>query len=151
MHVKLPCIQTCIFILWFACMIFFFVVSHFGGCAVMTLYKGFFWCICIPSDTEWKSELINSRNFDKEIGHQNPRYADKQFSTLMKSWLCSAHLFCLVPSAMAVEGVTVVAPEVRVGPFLLSKGIGHKSSTCKSAAMNQRGDRAVLRRFGGTD
>lgn len=26
------------------------------------------------SDTEWKSELVNSRNFDKEIGHQNPRY-----------------------------------------------------------------------------
>lgn len=25
-------------------------------------------------DTEWKSELVNSRNFDQEIGHQNPRY-----------------------------------------------------------------------------
>uniref|UniRef100_A0A8D3C5D1 Transmembrane protein 43 n=1 Tax=Scophthalmus maximus TaxID=52904 RepID=A0A8D3C5D1_SCOMX len=25
-------------------------------------------------NTEWKSELVNSRNFDKEIGHQNPRY-----------------------------------------------------------------------------
>ncbi|TWW62084.1 Transmembrane protein 43, partial [Takifugu flavidus] len=49
-------------------------------------------------NTEWKSELINSRNFDKEIGHQNP-------------------------SAMAVESVTVVAPEVRVGPFVLSKGL----------------------------
>lgn len=49
-------------------------------------------------NTEWKSELINSRNFDKEIGHQNP-------------------------SAMAVESVTVVAPEVRVGPFILSKGL----------------------------
>uniref|UniRef100_A0A671YLA4 Transmembrane protein 43 n=1 Tax=Sparus aurata TaxID=8175 RepID=A0A671YLA4_SPAAU len=49
-------------------------------------------------NTEWKSELINSRNFDKEIGHQNP-------------------------SAMAVESVTVVAPEVRVGSFLLSKGL----------------------------
>ncbi|XP_070758821.1 transmembrane protein 43 isoform X1 [Enoplosus armatus] len=49
-------------------------------------------------NTEWKSELINSRNFDKEIGHQNP-------------------------SAMAVESVTVVAPEVRVGPFTLSKGL----------------------------
>ncbi|XP_071376832.1 transmembrane protein 43 [Centroberyx affinis] len=49
-------------------------------------------------NTEWKSELINSRNFDKEIGHINP-------------------------SAMAVESVTVVAPEVRVGPFLLSKGL----------------------------
>uniref|UniRef100_A0A8C6L677 Transmembrane protein 43 n=1 Tax=Nothobranchius furzeri TaxID=105023 RepID=A0A8C6L677_NOTFU len=49
-------------------------------------------------NTEWKSELINSRNFDKELGHQNP-------------------------SAMAVESVTVVAPEVRVGPFVLSKGL----------------------------
>ncbi|CAK6955485.1 transmembrane protein 43 [Scomber scombrus] len=49
-------------------------------------------------NTEWKSELINSRNFDKEIGHQNP-------------------------SAMAVESVTVVAPDVIVGPFHLSKGL----------------------------
>ncbi|KAG5275094.1 hypothetical protein AALO_G00143490 [Alosa alosa] len=49
-------------------------------------------------NTEWKSEVINSRNFDKEIGHMNP-------------------------SAMAVESVTVVAPEVWVGPFLLSKGL----------------------------
>ncbi|KAM9408528.1 transmembrane protein 43 [Pholidichthys leucotaenia] len=49
-------------------------------------------------NTEWKSELVNSRNFDKEIGHQNP-------------------------SAMAVESVTVVAPEVRAGPFMLSKGL----------------------------
>ncbi|TMS18986.1 Transmembrane protein 43 [Larimichthys crocea] len=49
-------------------------------------------------NTEWKSELINSRNFDKEIGHQNP-------------------------SAMAVESVTVVAPEVAAGPFILTKGL----------------------------
>ncbi|XP_068568125.1 transmembrane protein 43 [Cebidichthys violaceus] len=49
-------------------------------------------------NTEWKSELVNSRNFDKEIGHQNP-------------------------SAMSVESVTVVAPEVGVGPFSLSKGL----------------------------
>uniref|UniRef100_A0A672FIN3 Transmembrane protein 43 n=1 Tax=Salarias fasciatus TaxID=181472 RepID=A0A672FIN3_SALFA len=55
-------------------------------------------------NTEWKSELINSRNFDKEIGHQNP-------------------------SAMAVESVTVVAPEVRVGPFILSKGVYLTEST----------------------
>lgn len=52
-------------------------------------------------NTEWKSELVNSRHFDKEIGHQNP-------------------------SAMAVESVTVVAPEVRVGPFILSKGLVEK-------------------------
>uniref|UniRef100_A0A3Q3R640 Transmembrane protein 43 n=1 Tax=Monopterus albus TaxID=43700 RepID=A0A3Q3R640_MONAL len=49
-------------------------------------------------NTEWKLELVNSRNFDKEIGHQNP-------------------------SAMAVQSVTVVFPEVRAGPFILSKGI----------------------------
>uniref|UniRef100_A0A3Q3BIY3 Transmembrane protein 43 n=1 Tax=Kryptolebias marmoratus TaxID=37003 RepID=A0A3Q3BIY3_KRYMA len=49
-------------------------------------------------NTEWKSELISSRNFDKEIGHQNP-------------------------SAMPVEGVTVVSPEVHVGPFILSKSL----------------------------
>lgn len=34
-----------------------------------------FRCDAFSSDTEWKSELINSRNFDKEIGHQNPRYS----------------------------------------------------------------------------
>lgn len=49
-------------------------------------------------NTEWKAELVNSRNFDQEIGHQNP-------------------------SAMAVESVTVVAPEVRAGPFILSTGL----------------------------
>ncbi|CAB1354099.1 unnamed protein product [Coregonus sp. 'balchen'] len=47
---------------------------------------------------QWKAELINSRNFDKEIGHINP-------------------------SAMAVESVTVVTPDVQVGPFSLSKGL----------------------------
>lgn len=25
------------------------------------------------TDTEWRSEIINSRNFDREIGHKNPR------------------------------------------------------------------------------
>ncbi|KAG7319334.1 hypothetical protein KOW79_017808 [Hemibagrus wyckioides] len=49
-------------------------------------------------NTEWKSEIINSRHFDKEIGHVNP-------------------------SAMAVESVTVVAPDVWVGHFALSKGL----------------------------
>ncbi|CAL8338537.1 unnamed protein product [Merluccius merluccius] len=49
-------------------------------------------------NTEWKSDLISSRHFDKEIGHENP-------------------------SAMAVESVTVTAPDVRVGPFVLSKGL----------------------------
>lgn len=49
-------------------------------------------------NTEWKSELVSSRHFDQEIGHINP-------------------------SAMAVESVTVVAPEVWVGHFSLSKGL----------------------------
>lgn len=49
-------------------------------------------------NSEWKSELVNSRNFDKEIGHINP-------------------------SAMAVETVTVVASEVWAGPFIISKGL----------------------------
>lgn len=25
------------------------------------------------TDTEWRSEIVNSRNFDREIGHKNPR------------------------------------------------------------------------------
>ncbi|XP_062842901.1 transmembrane protein 43 [Trichomycterus rosablanca] len=49
-------------------------------------------------NTEWKSEVVNSRNFDQEIGHINP-------------------------IAMAVESVTVVAPEVWVGSFFLSTGL----------------------------
>ncbi|KAJ8360987.1 hypothetical protein SKAU_G00175120 [Synaphobranchus kaupii] len=51
--------------------------------------------------TEWRSDVINSRNFDKEIGHINP-------------------------SAMAVESVTVVAPDVWVGRFSLSNGLVEK-------------------------
>lgn len=39
---------------------------------------------------------------------------------------------------MAVESVTVVAPEVRVGPFVLSKGIWSKQSIFKSARKNPR-------------
>lgn len=61
-------------------------------------------------NTEWKSELINSRNFDKEIGHQNP-------------------------SAMAVESVTVVAPEVRVGPFVLSEGLVEQINNFKTLSL----------------
>ncbi|XP_041837022.1 transmembrane protein 43 [Melanotaenia boesemani] len=61
-------------------------------------------------NTEWKSELINSRHFDKEIGHQNP-------------------------SAMAVESVTVVAPEVRVGPFILSKGLVEQISNFQTLSL----------------
>ncbi|XP_034022419.1 transmembrane protein 43 isoform X2 [Thalassophryne amazonica] len=61
-------------------------------------------------NTEWKSEVINSHHFDKEIGHQNP-------------------------SAMAVESVTVVAPEVRVGPFLLSKGLVEKINNFQTLSL----------------
>ncbi|XP_048038004.1 transmembrane protein 43 [Megalobrama amblycephala] len=49
-------------------------------------------------NTEWKSEVISSRHFDQEVGHMNP-------------------------SAMAVESVTVVAPDVWVGRLFLSKGL----------------------------
>ncbi|KAM9758258.1 transmembrane protein 43 [Menidia menidia] len=61
-------------------------------------------------NTEWKSELVNSRHFDREIGHQNP-------------------------SAMAVESVTVVAPEVRVGPFTLSKGLVEQINNFKTLSL----------------
>lgn len=27
----------------------------------------------LKTDTEWRSEVVNSRNFDREIGHKNPR------------------------------------------------------------------------------
>lgn len=49
-------------------------------------------------NTEWRSEVISSRHFDKEVGHMNP-------------------------SAMAVESVTVVAPDVWVGNLFLSEGL----------------------------
>ncbi|XP_067271201.1 transmembrane protein 43 isoform X2 [Pseudorasbora parva] len=49
-------------------------------------------------NTEWRSEVISSRHFDKEVGHMNP-------------------------SAMAVESVTVVAPDVWVGRLFLSTGL----------------------------
>lgn len=49
-------------------------------------------------NTEWRSEVISSRHFDQEVGHVNP-------------------------SAMAVESVTVVAQDVRIGRFFLSEGL----------------------------
>ncbi|XP_057701794.1 transmembrane protein 43 [Corythoichthys intestinalis] len=61
-------------------------------------------------NTEWKTELINSRSFDKEIGHQNP-------------------------SAMAVESVTVVAPQVQVGPFTLSQGLVEKINNFQTLSL----------------
>ncbi|KAM6927221.1 transmembrane protein 43 [Xenentodon cancila] len=62
-------------------------------------------------NTEWKSELVNSRNFDNEIGHQNP-------------------------SAMPVESVTVVAPEVRVGSLILSKGLVEQISNFQTLSLS---------------
>lgn len=62
-------------------------------------------------NTEWKSEVVNSRNFDKEIGHINP-------------------------SAMAVESVTVVAPNAFVGPFTLSKGLVDKIDNFQTLSLN---------------
>ncbi|KTF85236.1 hypothetical protein cypCar_00037946 [Cyprinus carpio] len=54
--------------------------------------------VVLFADTEWKSEVISSRHFDQEVGHMNP-------------------------SAMAVESVMVVAPDVWVGKLFLSKGL----------------------------
>ncbi|XP_041130671.1 transmembrane protein 43 [Polyodon spathula] len=63
-------------------------------------------------NTEWKSEVINSRKFDKELGHINP-------------------------SAMAVESVTVVAPYVSVGPLYLSTGLIEKVDTFKQLSLDR--------------
>ncbi|XP_073701049.1 transmembrane protein 43 [Garra rufa] len=49
-------------------------------------------------NTEWKSEVVSSRHFDQEVGHMNP-------------------------SSMAVESVTVMAPDVWVGRLFLSTGL----------------------------
>ncbi|KAL1251805.1 hypothetical protein QQF64_019601 [Cirrhinus molitorella] len=49
-------------------------------------------------NAEWRSEVVSSRHFDQEVGHMNP-------------------------SAMAVESVTVVAPDVWVGRLFLSAGL----------------------------
>ncbi|XP_053529934.1 transmembrane protein 43 isoform X1 [Ictalurus punctatus] len=62
-------------------------------------------------NTEWKSEIVNSRNFDKEIGHVNP-------------------------SAMAVESVTVVAPDVWVGHFSLSRGLIDQINNFKTLSLS---------------
>lgn len=38
--------------------------------AVIALFSTF---VSFSLDTEWKPEVVNSRNFDREIGHKNPR------------------------------------------------------------------------------
>ncbi|KAK2529463.1 Tmem43 [Columba guinea] len=66
-------------------------------------------------DTEWKSEVVNSRNFDREIGHKNP-------------------------SAMAVESFTAVSPNVQVGSFVLSKGLVDKIDDFKQLSLSNLED-----------
>ncbi|NXU57390.1 TMM43 protein, partial [Turnix velox] len=66
-------------------------------------------------NTEWKSEVVNSRNFDREIGHKNP-------------------------SAMAVESFTAVAPNVQVGSFVLSKGLVDKIDNFKQLSLSNLED-----------
>ncbi|XP_036593992.1 transmembrane protein 43 [Trichosurus vulpecula] len=61
-------------------------------------------------NTEWKSEIVNSRNFDREIGHKNP-------------------------SAMAVESFTAVAPFVQIGRFFLSAGLIDKIDNFKPLSL----------------
>lgn len=43
----------------------------FGHVATLTIVAESF--LFPTTDTEWRSEIINSRNFDREIGHKNPR------------------------------------------------------------------------------
>ncbi|XP_035402483.1 transmembrane protein 43 isoform X1 [Cygnus atratus] len=66
-------------------------------------------------NTEWKSEVVNSRNFDREIGHKNP-------------------------SAMAVESFTAVSPNVQVGSFVLSKGLVDKIDDFKQLSLSNLED-----------
>ncbi|NWH32258.1 TMM43 protein, partial [Chloropsis hardwickii] len=66
-------------------------------------------------NTEWKSEIVNSRNFDREIGHKNP-------------------------SAMAVESFTAVSPNVQVGSFVLSKGLVDKIDDFKQLSLSHLED-----------
>ncbi|XP_064579899.1 transmembrane protein 43 [Zonotrichia leucophrys gambelii] len=66
-------------------------------------------------NTEWKSEVVNSRNFDREIGHKNP-------------------------SAMAVESFTAVSPNVQVGSFVLSKGLVDRIDDFKQLSLSHLED-----------
>ncbi|KAG8128085.1 hypothetical protein E2320_014982 [Naja naja] len=66
-------------------------------------------------NTEWKSEVVNSRNFDREIGHKNP-------------------------SAMAVESFTAVASDVQVGKFFLSRGLIEKINNFRQMSLSKLED-----------
>ncbi|MEE6502093.1 hypothetical protein FKM82_004408 [Ascaphus truei] len=63
-------------------------------------------------NTEWRSELVSSRHFDREIAHRNP-------------------------SAMAVESFTAVASDVQVGGYYLSKGLVEKIDNFKQMSLSQ--------------
>ncbi|XP_073889154.1 transmembrane protein 43 isoform X3 [Macaca fascicularis] len=66
-------------------------------------------------NTEWRSEIINSKNFDREIGHKNP-------------------------SAMAVESFTATAPFVQIGRFFLSPGLIDKVDNFKPLSLSKLED-----------
>ncbi|XP_055484596.1 transmembrane protein 43 isoform X2 [Psammomys obesus] len=66
-------------------------------------------------NTEWRSEIVNSRNFDREIGHKNP-------------------------SAMAVESFTAIAPFVQIGRFFLSAGLIDKIDNFKPLSLSKLED-----------
>ncbi|XP_039693288.1 transmembrane protein 43 isoform X2 [Pteropus medius] len=69
-------------------------------------------------NTEWRSEIVNSRNFDREIGHKNP-------------------------SAMAVESFTATAPFVQIGRFFLSAGLIDKVDNFKPLSLSKLEDPQV--------
>ncbi|XP_063797288.1 transmembrane protein 43 [Pseudophryne corroboree] len=66
-------------------------------------------------NTEWKSEVVSSRHFDREIAHRNP-------------------------SAMAVESFTAVAADVQVGSYYLSTGLIDKIENFKQLSLAQMGN-----------
>ncbi|XP_077132770.1 transmembrane protein 43 [Ranitomeya variabilis] len=63
-------------------------------------------------NTEWRSEVVSSRHFDREIAHRNP-------------------------SAMAVESFTAVAADVQVGNYYLSKGLINKIDNFKQLSLSE--------------
>ncbi|XP_075687932.1 transmembrane protein 43 [Rhinoderma darwinii] len=62
-------------------------------------------------NTEWRSEVVSSRHFDREIAHRNP-------------------------SAMAVESYTAVAADVQVGNYYLSEGLINKIDNFKQLRLS---------------
>ncbi|KAG8435900.1 hypothetical protein GDO86_007118 [Hymenochirus boettgeri] len=66
-------------------------------------------------NTEWRSEVVSSKHFDREIAHRNP-------------------------SAMAVDSFTAVASDVQVGAYYLSKGLVEKVTNFKQMSLSQTGN-----------